>query len=446
MERTPKRIVVIVGRPNVGKSAVFNRLVGRRVSIVHAESGVTRDRVVREASWGQERFDLIDTGGICNVDDARGDAIEAGIHAQADAALADAAAAILVTDVEAGLVPLDEVVAARLRKSGCPAVVAANKADSAARDGAAGEFERLGFPVFAVSALHNRGFEAMAPAVIRHLPELVNPTIVKPLRVAVVGRPNVGKSSYINRLLRSERVIVSDVPGTTRDSIDAPFQVGKGEQARHYVLVDTAGLRRTGKIDSSVERFSRFRAEASIARADVVVHVLDAAAGPTAQDKKIAGLIALHRKGAVLLVTKWDLAQTTQTQYEPALREALPFARNCPVVFASSSSGYNIRRSVDAIDHVAIQVSRWLPTGVLNRALLDAVERIQAPSRKGRTLRIFYSTQVGVEPVRIRLFVNDPKIVTAPYRDYLVRRLREKFGFEGAPVELDFRARPRRSR
>lgn len=444
MNTETKRMVAIVGRPNVGKSAIFNRLAGRRIAIVHQQSGVTRDRLIREVTCDDQRFELIDTGGICSIDGAAAeDEIEAAILIQAEAALNDAAVAMLVVDIEAGLLPLDEVVARILREQGVFTVIAANKSDNPERDMKCVEFEKFGFPVFPVSALHDRGFEEIMPPILDALPKIENPTLKDPLKVAIVGRPNVGKSSYINRLLRHERVIVSDVPGTTRDSIDVPFSVGKGEQARHYLLIDTAGMRRIGKIDSSVERFSRFRAEKSIARADIAILVMDATAGPTAQDKKIAALIEEHRKGGIIIVNKWDLSETTQKQYLPALLRAIPFMEYCPVVFLSAKSGFNIRRSVDAIDYVAAQVSKTLPTGILNRAILDAYERISPQSVKGKRLNILYSTQVGTEPLRIRLFVNNPRLVQPNYRRYLERKLREKFGLEGAPVILEFRPRPK---
>jgi len=304
----------------------------------------------------------------------------------------------------------------------------------------AAAFEKLGFPVFPVSALHNRGFDASMQDVLTALPPGENPTLAEPLRVAIVGRPNVGKSSYINRLLRSDRVIVSDVPGTTRDSIDVPFVVGRGEQARHYLLVDTAGMRRVGKIDNSVERFSHFRSERTIKECDVAVLVLDATQGPTAQDKKIAAKIIENNKGCLVLVNKWDLQEETQRKFGPELARAMPFMAHCPVVFASAVTGYNIRRTVEAIDYVAAQVSTALPTGVLNRTLQDASRRVQPQAVEGKRLKLYYATQVGVEPVRIRIFVNDPTRVRANYRDYLVRSLRGKFGLEGAPVILQFRS------
>jgi GTP-binding protein len=444
MNTVKNRMVAIVGRPNVGKSAIFNRLSGRRIAIVHEQSGVTRDRLIREITCGDSRFELVDTGGICNIDRASSeDEIESAVLAQAEAALNDAAVAMLVVDIEVGLTPLDEVVASILHERGVFTVIAANKSDNPERDNNCVEFEKFGFPVFPVSALHDRGFEEIMQPILDALPEIENPTLTEPLKVAVVGRPNVGKSSYINRLLRHERVIVSDVPGTTRDSIDIPFSVGQGEQARHYLLIDTAGMRRIGKIDSSVERFSRFRAEKSIAHADVVVLVLDETAGPTAQDKKIASLIQEHRKGIIIIVNKWDLSETTQTKYLPALLRAIPFMEYCPVVFLSSKSGFNIRKSVDAIDYVAAQVSKTLPTGILNRAVLDAYERLSPQSIQGKRLNILYCTQVGKEPIRIRLFVNDPRLVRPNYRRYLERKLRDKFGLEGAPVILEFRSRQR---
>ena len=441
-----QRIVAIVGRPNVGKSAIFNRLAGRRVSIVHSEAGVTRDRVMRMVSWDDARFELIDTGGISNIDkEVRRDRIEDGIHTQVDAAMADASVLVLVVDVEAGVVPLDESVAGFLRRSGCPTYVAVNKCDNPMRDEDIDEFRRLGFPVFPVSALHNRGFNPLMSEVLEQLPEVENETIEHPLKVAVVGRPNVGKSSYINRLLRSDRVIVSDIPGTTRDSIDIPFVLGSGDQARHYLLIDTAGMRRIGKIDNSVERFSRFRAEKSIDRADVVVLVLDAVQRPTAQDKKIAAMVLEANRACVLVVNKWDLEEETQRQYGPEIQRIMPFMGHCPVVFTSAKTGYNIRKSVDTIDYVSDQAQTDLPTGILNRTIIQACERVQAPSRGGRPLKIYYATQVGKAPVRIRLFVNNPKLVTPNYRRYIERMLREKFGLEGVPISLQFRARKQES-
>ena len=437
-----QRIVAIVGRPNVGKSAIFNRLAGHRIAIVHAQSGVTRDRLMREVTWRNERFELVDTGGLCGMDgDTRQDRMEAGVRAQVEAALQDAAVAILTVDITAGVLPMDIEVARVLRHRGMPAVVAANKADTAEKDADASAFERLGFPVFAVSALHNRGFGPMMKAVLEPLPIVDNPTEAHPLKVAIVGRPNVGKSSYVNRVLRNDRVIVSEVPGTTRDSIDVPFTVGRGDQARHYLLIDTAGMRKVGKINSSVERFSHFRAMKSIARADVVVLVLDAEDGPVSQDKRIASEIMEHEKGCVVVVNKWDLQERTQRNYAPDISHDMPFMAHCPLVFVSAKTGYNVRRSIEAIDHVAAQIQTTIPTGILNRTVLSAHQEKHPPAVKGKRLKIFYVAQVGCAPVRIRFFVNDPQRVLPAYRRYLTRVLRENFGLEGAPIVLQFRAR-----
>jgi len=440
--------VAIVGRPNVGKSSIFNRLAGRRVAIVHAERGVTRDRLVREVLWDDRRFELIDTGGLGRLDAPAdhailpGEKLEALVRRQVEIAVQDAGAIIFVTDVEAGVLPQDAEVAAFLRKSGKKVFVAANKADHAGRDAQAAEFETFGFAVFPVSAAHNRGLKTLMAAILPTLPEVENSTHQAPLRVAIVGRPNVGKSSFINRLLQSDRVIVSAMPGTTRDSIEVPFVVGRDSQARHYVLIDTAGIRRAGKIREAVELFSLNRATHSIERADVVALVLDATQGPTAQDKAIAGLIQDHRKGCLLLITKWDLmTKWSEREYREALGKAVPFLSSAPAVFVSSKTGFNIRHSIETMDHVAAQIITQLPTGVLNRTLMQAYERVAPPFVKGKRLKIFYATQVGVKPITILLFVNDRTKLVPAYEAYLVNTLRKTFGLEGAPVIFQLKQR-----
>ncbi|MDR2849262.1 MAG: ribosome biogenesis GTPase Der, partial [Verrucomicrobiota bacterium] len=446
-QKTKARVVAIVGRPNVGKSAVFNRIAGKRIAIVHDESGVTRDRLMREVEWDDQRFSLVDTGGVVALDaEGRKNTIEVGIRAQVDAALGDAAAVILVADVQQGVHPLDEEVAKIVRKSGLPCVVAVNKCDQPQHEAGAEEFARLAFPFFPVAAQHNRGMGDLMDAVLPLLPEAVNETAVKPLRVAVVGRPNAGKSSYINRLLRADRVIVSEVAGTTRDSIDVPFTIGSGAQARHYTLVDTAGMRNRHRVDSAVERFSLFRAEESVEDADVVVLVLDPELGPTVQDKHIAALIQKNKKGCVLLMNKWDIAEEkgmTQTKTEPVLRQVMPFMNYVPLVFISAKTGYNIRKSIEVIDAVAAQTRAQLPTGMLNRTLVEATRRVVAPARNGKRLRVYYAVQLRSAPVTVRMFVNDPKLATRAYTEFMTRTLRERFGLEGAPVDILYRARSR---
>lgn len=439
-----RRVVAIVGRPNVGKSAIFNRLAGRRVAIVHPESGVTRDRLVMEVSWNDQRFDLIDTGGIAEPGGTQSsDVIERAIRNQAEEAIEDAAVVILTVDLSAGCTALDREVASLLRTRAGTIIVAANKADAEHLDARRDEFLALGFPVFPISALHDRGFDPLMREVLKALPKTPNPTVANPLKVAIVGRPNVGKSSFVNALLGSDRVIVSPVPGTTRDSISVPFVVGSGPQARHYLLIDTAGLRKNARVDTSVERFSRMRAEHSIREADVVVHILDAAAGPLEQDKKVSAAVHEFGRGCVVLVNKWDLIPpgTRPEEYTAPLLRVMPFLKNCPVIYASAKTGFNVRQSIEAIDRVGASTQTRMPTGLLNRTLLNAYERVQPPSIQGKRLKIFYATQVGTAPLRVRLFVNDPKRITPAYREYLLRKLRESFGLEGAPVILHLVAR-----
>ena len=437
-----KRVVAIVGRPNVGKSALFNRLIGHRLSIVHEQSGVTRDRVVSECDWKGDTFELVDTGGIGDLDKHSESAIiDAGIHLQAQAALQDAGVVIFVVDIEKGLVPLDLEVAQILRESNIEVFLAANKADDVGKDERLVDFEQFGMRSFAVSALHGRGLEELMGAVMEVLPRGENLTVKDPLKVAIVGRPNVGKSSYVNRLLRDDRVIVSDIAGTTRDSIDIPFTVGRGEYARHYILTDTAGIRRRGKRDSTVEEFSYMRAESSIARADVVVQVMSADTGPTAQDKKIASMVQTENKGHIILINKWDLAEETQRSFGPELKRVMPFLDSVPIVYASAKTGFNIRNTIEGIDYVASQTATKLPTGVLNRVLLDAYERVQPKAVRGKRLKFYYATQTGTRPVTVTLFVNDTRRMEPNYRKFLIRSLRESFGLEGAPIVLELRRR-----
>ncbi len=436
------RAVALVGRPSVGKSALFNRLLGRRLAIVHEEWGVTRDRLADEAEWENQRFTLIDTGGIGVMDRATSDdELAEGARRQVEAAIEEASVIILVTDVRAGLHPLDIEVARLLRQRGRIVRVAANKADDPEHDANAVEFTELGFPVFAVSALHGRGLSELMADVLEQLPPPADETTADhPLRIAVVGRPNVGKSSFINRLLGSERVIVSNQPGTTRDSVAVPFAIGEDTQARHYVWVDTAGMRPRSKVRESVEFFSLVRVENAIREADVVAHVLDAAEGPSRQDRHIAGLIREHGRGALLIVNKWDLAAgtTTEREYEDALRREMPFLDYAPVVFVSARTGRGMKRAIAAVDRVGAQVSVHLSTGLLNRVIHREVERIQPPAVQGRRLKVYYVVQTGVKPLRIRLFVNEPRARTPAYEAYLVRALRCAFGLEGAPVFLEF--------
>lgn len=431
-------IIAVVGRPNVGKSALFNRILNRRLAIVHEECGVTRDRVIAPTEWEGKAFELADTGGLSDFGrtDTPG-TIESETRQQSEAAIAEATAVILVVDGIMGLSPLDMEVARLIRRRNVPAVIAVNKCDRPGQELPAAEFERLGFPVLAVSALHNLGIQELLDTVTQPLPAGGQPGAPEGLKITVVGRPNVGKSSFINRLIRRSRMIVSNIPGTTRDSVDIPFAVGTGPTARHYLLTDTAGMRKLGKVDGAVERYSVFRAQKSIERADVVVLMLDAAEGPTSQDKAIISLIQESNKGCVVVINKWDLMKDfTQKEYLDALSRALPYLKWVPVLFISALDGYNIRQCLEAISEVADMVRTRLPTGVLNRTLLKAYERVSPPVIKGKRFKIYYATQLGVQPLRVGLFVNDPKRMLPAYRDFLIGTLRKEFGLEGAPIVL----------
>lgn len=440
-----ERIVAIVGRPNVGKSALFNRLVRRRLAIVHSEEGVTRDRLMAPAEWLGQRFEVVDTGGLAMMDRAKtGDQIQQATADQVHAAIEDAAAVIFTVDLKAGVQALDEEVARLLRRSGRPVVVAANKADLPEWDEQTAGFASWGFPVFPVSASHNRGIEGLMEAVLPHLPPETGEAGLERLRVAVTGRPNVGKSSYINRLTGKERVIVSNVPGTTRDSIPVPFTLRAADGGeRHYMLVDTAGMRKQGRVHESVEKFSLFRAEAGIAEADIVVLMMDAEAGPSTQEKKVAALIRQHHKACVVLVNKWDLAKGSgvkERDYESQMRNELFFLGDIPILFVSAKSGHGIRRSFDVIDTVATRLGTHLPTGVLNRVIRDAFEKSQPPFSRGRQLKFYYATQTGRNPPRVTLFVNQPKLSTPSHQAFLSARLRAAFDLAGVPLILRYRS------
>ena len=445
-------VVSLVGRPNTGKSALFNRIAKKRVAIVFDQPGVTRDRVTREVELRGRRVMLVDTGGIAFDRSVTGDPLDAETRAQAALAVEDSAVCIVVVDAKEGVAPLDAEVIQRVRESGVPCIIAANKCDTPEDDWRIHEFERFGMKVFAVSAEHGRGVDDLVAEAVAALPPAPagEDDAKKPLRVAIVGRPNVGMSSYLNRLLRAPRVIVSEIPGTTRDAVEVPFTIGSGPDARRYMLVDTAGMKPHTKMSkTSIDNFSLFRSEKAIEEADVVLLVLDQQTGPTLQDKRIAGKILEASRACVLLMNKWDLGQDagiTETKATPALRKMLPFLNFAPIVFCSSKSGYNIRRTVDAIDVAASSASEKLPTGILNNVIEKAAKRTLAPSIRGRRLKIYYALQVSVNPQTIRVFVNDPALVTPAYQSYIEKSVRARFGLEGAPLRMLFKPRPRKDK
>ena len=441
--------ISIVGRPNVGKSALFNRIARARIAIVFDQPGVTRDRVAREVEAAGRRFLLVDTGGLA-FDRTPGsdDPLSAETCQQAAVAVQDSDVCLIAVDVRAGVTPLDEEVIRRVRTSGVACAIAANKCDRPEDDGKADEFARFGLPVFPVSAEHGRGMDDLLQFATGKLPPSEPEDAIRPLRVAVVGRPNAGKSSYINRLLNAERVIVSDIPGTTRDCVDVPFTIGSGPTARRYVLVDTAGMKKhTQMSKTSVDNFSLFRGEKAIEEADVVLLMLEAELGPTRQDMRIAGKILDANRACAVLVNKWDIAREkgmTEKDATKAVRTMMPFLSFAPVVFCSAKTGYNVRRTVDAIDAVASSVQARLPTGILNRAIETATKKTLAPMRGGKRLKVYYGLQVGTDPQTIRLFVNDPKLMTDAYLSYIEKAIRARFGLEGAPLRIFLKARNRK--
>ncbi len=456
-------VVAIVGRPNVGKSSLFNVIIGRRLSIVHEESGVTRDRVMAPASHNKRHFQLIDTGGLGTmIGESRNvDVWDKRIAEQVEAAVEGADVLVLVGNVQDGLHNLDEEVARRLRNIGKPVVVVANKCDNPALAMEAVDFSRLGYgDVFAVSCMHKSGVGSVLDRVVKLLPpeEKVEAVEVagdedsetaKPnaFKIAVVGRPNVGKSSLVNALLGEERVIVSDVAGTTRDAIDIDFMFEYRGEERPAVLVDTAGLRRRGKVDTVVEYFSAMRAQAAIERANLVLFVVEASPdGVTSQDKHIASMIEKAGKGCVIVANKFDLQRQDhkREELEKELRYTLPGMSFAPVVFISAKDHYNLGALLDQAAQVLEQTEIKIPTGVLNRVLNDAMERRTPPVVGPSPLKMYYASMVGMVPPKFLLFVNNPDYCAANYLTYLKNSLRAAFDLTGLPIVVELRARPKK--
>jgi len=489
-------LIAIVGRPNVGKSALFNRIVGRRIAIVHDQPGVTRDRISAEAEWHGRPFTLVDTGGIGLLRREKStDVIIKAAVEQVGIAIEAAHVIILVVNVQEGVVPLDREVAMRLRKSGKPVLVAVNKVDTSKAEPQATEFVQLGFEkIFPVTAIHGEGIEDLVEAAVALLPaDSPESTVQSPqsaaqgpdgeatedrglrtrdsaLKLAIVGRPNVGKSSIINALTKSERVIVSPIPGTTRDAVDVPFEVETEGVRQKYILIDTAGMRKTRRVNDTVEFFSVQRSEDSIARCDIAVFVLDAESGILEQDKKIADRIVENHKACIVVINKWDLFEqaTREAREEEIVRrkkgqrregnespltmlgefgkwvqEKLFFLDYAPVIFTSAKSGLHLDRLLEAVRYVAAQLQQRIPTAVLNRTLQDAVERRQPVSDVGHRLKFFYATQVRESPPTFLLFVNRDELFSNQYKKYLAGELRRAFGYEGCPIVLVPKPRPK---
>ncbi|WP_406676198.1 ribosome biogenesis GTPase Der [Moorella sp. ACPs] len=432
----PKPLVAIVGRPNVGKSTLFNRITGARVAIVEDTPGVTRDRLYRDADWRGCQFTLVDTGGIAARSD---DPLVVQVRRQAEMALAEADVILFVVDARTGLTADDEEVAEILRRSGRPVILVANKVEDFSDPTMIHEFYRLGLgDPFPISAIHGLNIGDLLDRIVELLPETAAEEDGMALKVAVVGRPNVGKSSIVNRLLGEERVIVSDLPGTTRDAIDTYIRRGD----REYILIDTAGMRRKSRIADPTEHYSVLRALKAVERADVVLVVLDGTEGVTEQDKKIAGYGHEQGKASIIIVNKWDLVpkdDKTMARYEEMIREELSFMSYAPIIFISALTGQRVARILPAIDAVGAEASRRVATSTLNSIVQEAVMLTPPPAAKGQAVKIFYATQVKVKPPTFIFFCNRPEDVHFSYQRYLENQLRQAFGFEGTPLRLLFR-------
>ena len=431
-------LVAIVGRPNVGKSMLFNRLVGKRLSIVEDTPGVTRDRLYAECEWCGRKFDMVDTGGIEPSTDSE---ILLFMREQAQIAINAADVIVLVTDIRTGVTAADKDVANMLLRSRKPVILAVNKADSTgAEDPAVYEFYELGLgdPI-SVSAIHGHGTGELLDACVANFPpQEEEQEEDDSIKVAVIGKPNVGKSSLINRILGEKRVIVSDMAGTTRDAVDTPFENEKGK----YVFIDTAGIRRRSKVDERVEKFSVMRAQLAIERADVCVIMIDARDGVTDQDTKIAGLAHEAGKASIIVVNKWDLVEKetgTMEKMRKDIMRDLSFMSYAPVLFISAMTGQRTDRLFELINFVNDQSNMRISTGMLNDVLADAQARVQPPTDKGRRLKIYYMTQTGVKPPNFVIFCNSRELFHFSYQRYIENQIRNVFGLEGTPVRIVIR-------
>jgi GTP-binding protein len=438
-------VVAIVGRPNVGKSTLFNRLVGERKAIVDDTPGVTRDRNYAEAEWAGRRYLLVDTGGI---ESEGADDLERSVQAQSRQAVSQADAIVFLFDGKGGLNPLDRAVVDGLRRANKPTFFAVNKLDSARREANLYEFFALGLdPLYSMSAEHGLGVGELMDQVIATLPLDASRQVemeddaeeVGPLRLAVVGRPNVGKSTLINRLLGFERSVVDATPGTTRDAVESPFEL-LGERA---VLVDTAGIRRKARIDDRIEQFSAQRSLRAVDRGDVILHVIDGPEGVTDQDAQILSYAAQRGKGLVLAVNKWDLmaGETDTKKYGDEVRYRLAFLDFAPIAFISAATGKGLKPLLQTTAQVAQAYRRKVSTSALNQALQKIVRAHTPPLAQGRAVKFYYGTQVRTKPPTFALFVNRPAAVHETYKKYLVHHLRRELGLEHAPIRLDLRAR-----
>ena len=433
-----KPLVAIVGRPNVGKSMLFNKLTGKRLSIVEDTPGVTRDRLYAQAEWRGRTFDLVDTGGIEPGTDNQ---ILSFMREQAEIAIAAATVIVFVCDIRTGMTAADQEVAGMLQRSRKPVVLAVNKMDSTGHTNPdIYEFYNLGLgDPYPVSAVHGHGTGDLLDACFEHFPpedqEEAEDDVIK---VAIIGKPNVGKSSLVNRILGQERVIVSDMAGTTRDAVDSYLENDGGK----YLIIDTAGMRKKSKVDDRVEKFSVLRATMAIERSDVCAIMIDAQEGVTEQDTKVAGLAHDAGKACIIVVNKWDAIEKdgkTMQRMEEDVRRDLSYMTYAPVLFLSALTGQRVEKLFGLIDSVVNQAAMRIPTGVLNQVLADAQARVQPPTDKGKRLKIYYMTQIGVKPPHFVIFCNDAQLFHFSYRRYLENQIRATFGLTGTPVRITIR-------
>lgn len=430
-------VVAIVGQPNVGKSTLFNRIVGERIAIVEDKPGITRDRLYSRGDWNGREFHVVDTGGIEFDSD---EPIPFSVREQAELAIDEADVIVFVVNIESGVTPVDDEIAQLLLKTRKPVIVAVNKMDNPKRGTALYDFYSMGFgDVIGISSAHGIGTGDLLDAVVANLPERESdPYDEDVIRVALIGRPNVGKSSLVNAILGEERVIVSDLAGTTRDAIDTPFK----SDGDTYALIDTAGMRKRGKVYEKTEKYSVLRAMRAIERSDVALIVLDGEQGIIEQDKKVAGYAEEAGVGTIIVVNKWDAVSKddkTMHRFSQEIRSHFPFIDYAPIVFVSAKTGQRIGTILPVVKQVAENHAMRVATPVLNDVLRDSIAVNQPPTDKGRRLRINYMTQVGVKPPSFVLFVNDRDLMHFSYERYLQNRLREAFGFTGSPLRLYIR-------
>jgi len=440
--RMLKPIVALVGRPNVGKSTLFNRLVGRRLAITEDEPGTTRDRMYADADWNGREFTLVDTGGLDNQ--SVGD-IEVRVQQQARAAIQEADLIVFLVDAASGLVTADWAVADILRRTKKPVLLAANKAENQSRQLLASEFYELaiGEPIV-ISANHGMGTGDLLDAVVQSLPDapLISDMADDTIQVAIIGRPNVGKSSLLNAVLGQDRVIVSDIPGTTRDSIDTLVD----REGHKFLFIDTAGIRRRGRIEPGVEKHSVMRSLRAVNRSDVTLLVVDAVAGLTEGDLHIAGFVQDDAKGLIVVVNKWDLIEKdtkTADAFSKIIRQRLDFMDYAPVLYISAVTRQRVHRIFDEVLSIQAEREKRVPTAQLNN-FVEQVQQRHVPTSRGKALRIYYATQAGVRPPTFVFFVNDPRLVHFSYVRHLENELRRSFSFRGTPIRITIRGKPGR--